>query len=104
MTYWFYHEYRDEASRHRIHRIEAATEHEARKLHRQACDFQWVTQHADPSVSSLFTRGEYGPRTLAPGHRPGQPYHTEVVPIPMPTYIRDVLTAGVLNEPVDWSA
>ncbi|HEY7823590.1 MAG TPA: hypothetical protein VIG24_12170 [Acidimicrobiia bacterium] len=89
--YWFYHEYLDEARRMRIHRIECETEQEGRKLHRQACEFRWVTQHVEPSVSSLFTRGEYGPRTLAPGHRRGEQYHTEVRPIEMPDYIRQVL-------------
>ena len=77
MTYWFFHEYLDEARRFRVHRIEAATEADARKMHRQACEFRWVTQHVEPSVSSLFTRGEAGQRTLVRSHRPGDTYSTE---------------------------
>ena len=90
MAYWFYHEYLDEARRFRIHRVDADTEQEARRLHRQACEFRWVTSHVEPSVSSLITRGEYGPRTLVSGHRPGQPYTTTPNPVPPPA---DVLQA-----------
>jgi hypothetical protein len=90
--FWFYHEYLDEAARFRIHRITADTETDARRMHRQACEFRWVTGHVTPTVSSLFTRGDYGPRTLAPSHRPGQPYHTEIHPTLMPDTIRQQLT------------
>ena len=88
--FWFYHEYLDEARRFRIHRIECDTEKEARKLHRQACEFNWVTQHVEPSVSSLFTRTDTGQRTLVSGVRPGQRYTTEFKPVPPP---EDVLAA-----------
>ena len=91
MSYWFYHEYLDEERRMRIHRVEAETEKEARRLHRQACEFRWVTQHVEPSVSSLMTVGEYGPRSLVAGHRPGQHYSTVPHPVPMPDDIRDLL-------------
>jgi hypothetical protein len=90
--FWFYHEYLDESRRIRIHRITADTEREARNLHRQACAFAWVTAHIDPSVSALYTRGDYGPRPLAPSHRPGTPYHTDTTPTPMPDHIRQQLT------------
>ena len=90
--WWFYHEYLDEERRMRIHRVEAETEKEARKLHRQACEFRWVTQHLEPSVSSLMTVGEYGPRSVVAGHRPGQDYSTVPHPVPMPDYVRDMLT------------
>jgi len=90
-TYWFYHEYLDEARRMRIHRVETATESEARKLHRHACAFQWVTHHVEPSVSALFAKQSEGPRTLVPGHRPGDPYHTQIAPSPAPAYIRQQL-------------
>jgi hypothetical protein len=89
--YWFYHEYLDEARRFRINRIECDNEQQARKQHRLACNFQWVTQHVEPSVSSLFVKTEAGQRALVPGHRPGDPYHTEVAPTPMPDYIRAML-------------
>jgi len=87
-AYWFYHEYLDEARRFRIHRIDCETEQEARKLHRQACEFRWVTAHEEPSVSSLFTRSEGGQRTLVQGHRPGQRYHTDFRPVPAPESVR----------------
>ena len=90
--WWFYHEYLDEERRMRIHRVEAETEKEARKLHRQACEFRWVTQHLEPSVSSLMTVGEYGPRSVVAGHRPGQDYSTVPHPVPMPDYVREMLT------------
>jgi len=93
MAYWFYHEYLDEERRFRIHRIDCETEQEARKLHRQACEFRWVSQHIEPSVSSLHTRGEYGPRTIVAGHRPGQPYSTTPNPVPMPDDVRKSLAA-----------
>lgn len=87
--YWFYHEYLDEARRFRIHRINCETEQEARKLHRQACEFRWVTEHVEPSVSSLFVKTEGGQRALIPGHRPGERYRTEFRPVPAPDYIRE---------------
>jgi hypothetical protein len=92
MTYWFYHEYLDEARRFRINRIDCDDETQARKQHRLACNFQWVTQHAEPSVSSLFVKTEAGQRALIPGHRPGDPYLTHSTPTPMPDYIRSMLT------------
>jgi hypothetical protein len=91
--FWFYHEYLDEAARFRIHRMTADTETDARRLHRQACEFRWVTSHIRPSVSSLFTMGDYGPRTLTPSHTPGLPYRTNVNPIPMPDDIRQQAAA-----------
>jgi len=87
--FWFYQEYLDEARRFRVNRIEADTEQEARRQHRQACEFLWVGPHVEPSVSSLFTTGEYGQRSLVPGCRPGERYRTEYVPVAMPDYIRE---------------
>jgi hypothetical protein len=87
-AYWFFHEYVDEARRFRVNMVGSDSEQDARRMHRQACEFRWVTVHVEPSVSSLFTRGEYGPRTLAPSHRPGQKYHTEVVPVEMPGWFK----------------
>lgn len=75
--YWFYHEYLDEQRRMRIHRITAETETEARRLHRAASAFDWVTAHVTPTVSSLFHQGTYGPRAIATQQRPGQPYRTD---------------------------
>lgn len=86
--FWFYHEYLDEQRRFRINRVDATSEQEARKLHRQACEFCWVTQHVEPSVSSLFTRAEHGPRTLVSGHRPNQHYSAVAKPVPMPDDLR----------------
>ena len=97
MSYWFFHEYLDEARRFRIHRIEADTEQQARKMHRQACDFAWVTQHIEPSVSSLFAKTDTGPRTLVPGHRPGDPYRTVVDATEPPAYIRQQLAGLKAN-------
>jgi hypothetical protein len=90
-TYWFYHEYLDEARRFRINRVETSTEQQARNMHRQACDFRWVTHHIEPSVSALFHKTPEGPRTLAPGHRPGDAPHTRVAPTAPPAYIRQQL-------------
>jgi len=90
--FWFYHEYLDEERRMRIHRVEAESEKEGRRLHRQACEFRWVNQHLKPSVSSLMTIGEYGPRSVVAGHRPGQDYSTVPHPVTMPDYVRDMLT------------
>jgi len=90
--YWFYHEYLDEARRFRIHRVDADTEQDARRLHRLACNFDWVTHHAEPTVSSLFVKNEGGQRALIQGHRPGQPYHTDFRPVPMPDDVRNMLT------------
>jgi hypothetical protein len=89
--HWFFHEYLDEARRFRINRIEAHDETAARKMHRQACEFRWVTQHTEPTVSSLFARTELGQRTIAPSHRPGDRYHTQIAESPMPDYIRAML-------------
>jgi hypothetical protein len=90
-TFWFYHEYLDEARRFRIHRVEATSEQEARKLHRHAAAFQWVTDHVQPTVSPLFHRTTDGNRTLARGHRPGDTYQTFVAPTAAPAYIRQQL-------------
>jgi hypothetical protein len=97
--FWFYHEYLDEARRFRIFRVEADTEKDARKMHRQACEFRWVTDHREPSVSALMGRGDAAVRTLAPTHRPGDRYHTEYTWVPMPDYIRDLMNSlGVGRE------
>jgi hypothetical protein len=97
--FWFYHEYLDEARRFRIHRIQTETEQEARKLHRHACAFQWVTHHVEPSVSSLLERGDSGPRTIAPSHRPGDTYHTDYRWAPMPEHVREAIrTLGAGRE------
>ncbi|HEY7823930.1 MAG TPA: hypothetical protein VIG24_13895 [Acidimicrobiia bacterium] len=90
--YWFFHEYLDEAGRMRVHKHTAETEPEARKMHRQACEFRWVTQHVNPSVSSLFRSGDRNDVPIGPGSRPGQPYGGERKAIPMPDYIRRMLT------------
>jgi len=97
--YWFFHEYLDEARRFRVTRIEADTEQEARRLHRQACDFHWVGPHTEPSVSSLFMAGEHGQRPLVPGCRPGERYRTSYVPAPMPDYLREQLPAFKVGSP-----
>jgi hypothetical protein len=89
LPYWFYQEYLDEARRFRVNRIEAATEQEARRSHRQSCEFHWVGPHVEPSVSSLFTQGEYGQRSLVPGCRPGDQYRTTYVPVTMPDHVRE---------------
>jgi hypothetical protein len=71
-TFWFYHEYLDEARRFRIHRVEATSEQEARKLHRHAAAFQWVTDHVQPTVSPLFHRSsgrQPDSRTRTPARR-----------------------------------
>lgn len=86
--YWFMHEYCDEQGRSRVHKVTAETEQEARRLHRQACEFLWVTQHVRPSVSPLFTTGQYGQRSLIPSHYQGQPYRTETVPVPCPDDVK----------------
>jgi len=98
--YWFYHEYLDEARRFRIHRVEADTEHDARRLHKQACEFRWVTHHVEPSVSSLYTKDQGTQRALVPGHRPDDAYHTQVAPTQMPPYLRQQLgnLKGALGE------
>jgi len=90
--YWFFHEYLDELRRFRVFKNVAETENEARKMHRQACRYLWVTQHVEPSVSPLFTRGDGKDRTIIPGHRRGDIYTTESHPIPMPDYIRTLIT------------
>jgi hypothetical protein len=89
--YWFYHEYLDEHRRMRIHRITAETEKEARQLHRAASDFNWVTQHTSPTVSSLFHQGTYGPRAIATQQRPGHPYQPEAPAVECPPEIRSLL-------------
>ena len=97
--FWFYHEYLDEARRFRIHRIQAETEQEARKLHRHACAFQWVTHHVEPSVSALMRKDDTGPKVIAPHHRPGDTYHTDYRWTPMPDHIRTAIrTLGVGRE------
>jgi hypothetical protein len=98
--YWFYHEYLDEARRFRIHRVNVDSEQDARRLHRQACEFAWVTHHVEPSVSSLFTKVDGTQRALVPGQRPGDRYHTQVAPCPPPPYLRERINAlkGRLGE------
>jgi hypothetical protein len=86
-AYWFYHEYLDELRRFRIHRIDNNNETEARKQHRQACNFHWVTQHIEPSVSALLSTNGPTQRTLIPSHRPGDTYSTEYRPVPCPPSI-----------------
>lgn len=83
--YWFFHEYLDEARRMRVHKFTADTETEARRMHKRACEFLWVTQHVEPSVSALYTRGDRD-HPIAPARRPGQT--ADSGPIPMPDYIR----------------
>jgi hypothetical protein len=90
--YWFYHEYLDEERRMRVHKHTAETEQEARRMHRQACEFRWVTQHIEPSVSALRRRGDGKDVVIAPACRKGERYTTESKPIPMPDYIRDQVT------------
>ena len=90
--YWFYHEYLDEERRMRVHKHTAETEQEARRLHRQACEFRWVTRHIEPSVSALQRRGDGKDVAIVPGMRPGGRYTTEPKPISMPNYIREMLT------------
>jgi hypothetical protein len=83
--YWFFHEYLDEARRMRVHKFTADTETEARRMHKRACEFLWVTQHVEPSVSALYTRGDRD-HPISPARRPGQT--ADSGPIPMPDYIR----------------
>jgi len=85
--YWFYHEYLDEARRFRVNRIDAETETEARKMHRHASEFHWVTQHVEPSVSPLFSRNGPTHRILVPGQRPGQTYSATFNAVPCPPEI-----------------
>jgi hypothetical protein len=89
--YWFYHEYLDEHRRMRVNLVGAQTETEARRLHRSAADFHWVTQHAEPTVSSLFTKGKYGQQTIAPQQRPGVPYAQHDKPAPCPPEVKAAL-------------
>lgn len=89
--YWFFHEYLDEARRHRVYKVTAEGESEARKLHRQACEFRWVTEHVEPSVSSLFRAGDGRSVAIQPGRRPGEKYGGTEKPIGMPDYIRQML-------------
>jgi hypothetical protein len=86
--YWFFHEYLDEARRMRVHKFTAETEQEARRMHKRACEFLWVTQHVEPSVSALYTRGDRD-YPIAPARRPGQT--ADSGPVPMPDYIRKQL-------------
>ena len=89
--YWFHHEYLDESRRLRVHKFTAETEQEARRMHRNACEFRWVTQHVEPSVSPLFRRGDGRDVAIMGGRKPGQVYGGEENPIPMPDYIREKL-------------
>jgi len=86
--FWFYHEYLDEERRMRVDKHTAETESDARRLHRQACEFRWVTQHVEPSVSALFKLTDKRDLAISPGRRPGQPYGGTENPIAMPDYIR----------------
>jgi hypothetical protein len=89
--FYFFHEYLDEARRFRANKHIAETEPEARKLHRQAAEFRWVTQHNEPTISPLFGKGEHGYRAIAPGQRQGHPYTTQTIPTPMPDDVRALL-------------
>jgi hypothetical protein len=89
--YWFFHEYLDEQRRFRVFKNTADTEQEARRMHRQAANYHWVTAHIEPSISPLFTRAEGKDRTLIPGNRRGDTYTTQSNPIPMPDHIRELL-------------
>lgn len=89
--YWFHHEYLDEERRLRVHKHTAETESEARRMHRNACEFRWVTAHIEPSVSPLFRRGDSRDVAIMGGRKPGQVYGGEEKPIPMPDYIRHQL-------------
>jgi hypothetical protein len=90
--YWFFHEYLDEQRRMRIHKVTAETEQEARRMHRNACEFHWVTHHIDPSVSALYRRGEGRNMPIMQGGRPGSHYGAESKPITMPNYIKNRLS------------
>jgi len=96
--FWFYHEYLDEERRMRVHKHTSETEQEARRMHRQACEFHWVTSHVDPSVSALFRLSEKRDLAIAPGRRPGQPYGGTETPIVMPDYIREKLKGFRLGD------
>jgi hypothetical protein len=90
--YYFFHEYLDEERRFRVNKLTADTELDARRQHRQAAEFRWVTQHQEPTISPLFARGEYGYRPIVPSQRPGTPYTTETVATMMPDDVRALLT------------
>ena len=90
--FYFFHEYVDEARRFRANKHTAETETEARRMHRQAAEFRWVTQHVEPTISPLFGKGEHGYRAIVPGQRPGIPYTTEVIASNMPDDVRQLLT------------
>ncbi len=90
-AYWFYHEYLDEARRFRVHKHTADTENEARKMHRQAAQFAWVTAHIEPTISPLFTLGDGRDRAIIPGQRQGLPYVTHPQPVPCPPDVWDKL-------------
>ena len=89
--YWFFHEYLDEERRMRVHKFTAETETEARRMHRQACEFRWVTQHVEPSVSALFRLGDNRTIPIAPSCKVGEQYLRQDNPVPMPDYIREQL-------------
>jgi hypothetical protein len=96
--YWFYHEYLDEERRMRVHKHTSDTENDARRLHRQACEFRWVTHHVEPTVSALYRLGDKRDLAIAPGRRPGQPYGGQEKPIVMPDYIREKLKGFGLGD------
>jgi len=89
--FYFFHEYLDEERRFRVNKHTSETEQEARRMHRQAAEFRWVTQHAEPTVSPLFGKGEYGYRAIAPSQRPGHTYTLETVATNMPDDVRALL-------------
>lgn len=82
--FFFYHEYLDEEGRFRVSKHTAETEQEARRNHKRAAEFGWVTQHDKPSLSPLMGRGEFGYRAIAPAQIHGRPYRTEIVPSECP--------------------
>ena len=89
--YWFFHEYLDEERRMRVNKVTSDSEGDARKMHKQACAFLWVTHHQEPSVSPLFRLGDGRDVAIVPGHRKGQPYSTVSQPVPMPEYLRKLV-------------
>lgn len=89
--FWFYHEYLDEHRRMRVNLVGAETEADARRLHRSASDFHWAKQHVEPTVSSLFAKGEYGQVTIALQQRPGVPYAQHSTPAPCPPEVKAAL-------------
>jgi hypothetical protein len=89
--YYFFHEYLDEARRFRVHKHTADTEQQARTNHRQAANFQWVTNHTEPTISSLFGKVEGTYKAITPSQRLGTPYRTHTEATPMPDDVRQLI-------------